>query len=481
MIASDALPCRHERGQIADSIFHGDGYATPVSRRIFCDVCRMQRWLDVEAALASCQAELGLIPRAAADEIVRCARVEQIDLDQVRAGIARTGHSLVALLGALEHGCQGGAGEFVHYGATTQDVQDTAQALEMRDVLDEIEHGLRPTVACLAELASTHRDTLMIGRTHAQPALPLTFGLKVAGWLDELLRHCERLDQARSRVLVAQMSGGVGTMASFGGLGRQLLAAFAVRLGLGDPELGWHVARDRVAEYLSLLGMLSATLARIADEIRTLSRPEFAELEEGWQYGRVGSSTMPHKRNPEGCEQVVVLARLVRAQAGLGLEAMVGDHERDSRSLRLEWAAVADASHHTLAAVAILAQTVAGLRVHPDRMAANAHRVGEALCTERLMLHLGAHVGKQTAHELVYQASQQAHDEGRSLRAQVAANPELRGFLPDDVLEEILDPGSYLGAASELVDATVDRARGPRSGPAGEPSPSAPELALGRI
>lgn len=476
MIASEYPPCRHERGQIGDSIFHGDAYATLASRRIFCDVCRMQRWLDVEAALASSEAELGLIPPAAADEIARCAQVERIDLDGVRDGIVRTGHSLVALLSALEHVCEGGAGEFVHYGATTQDIQDTAQALEMREVLDEAERLLEPMVARLSALAGAHRDTLMIGRTHAQPALPTTFGLKVAGWLDELLRHVERLRQARPRILVAQLSGGVGTMASFGDHGRQLLGRFSARLGLVDPELGWHVARDRVAEYLTLLGMLTASLARIADEVRTLSRPELGELEEGWQYGRVGSSTMPHKRNPEGCEQVVVLARLSRAQAGLGLECMIGDHERDSRSLRIEWAAVADASHHTLAALATVAQTVAGLRVHASRMAANAYGVVEALCTERLMLRLGAHVGKQTAHELVYQASQHAYDEGRSLRAYVAATPILRRFLPEGDLDELFDPAAYLGAASDLVDATVARAQrwlasADRNGPAmrGEP------------
>lgn len=459
MTASEPPPCRHERAQIADSIFHGDAYATPASRRIFCDVCRMQRWLDVEAALASSEAEMGLIPRAAAEEIARCAQVERIDLEEVRGGIARTGHSLVSLLGALEHVCEGGAGEFVHYGATTQDIQDTAQALEMRDVLDELDHLLRPMVALLGELARAHRDTLMIGRTHAQPALPTTFGLKVAGWVDELLRHGERLHQARPRMLVAQLGGGVGTMASFGGQGPQLLARFAARLGLADPALGWHVARDRVAEYLTLLGMLSATLARIADEVRTLSRPEFGELEEGWQYGRVGSSTMPHKRNPEACEQVVVLARLTRAQAGLGLESMIGDHERDSRSLRIEWAAVADASHHTLAGLAILAQTLRGLRVHRRRMAANAEREAEALCTERLMLRLGAHIGKQTAHELVYHASQQAHDQGRPLRAQVAATPDIHRHLSDGDVDGVFDPAAYLGAAPGLVDATVARAQ----------------------
>lgn len=460
--AGSALPetcaCLHERSHITDSRFFGDAYSTSASRRIFCDVCRMQRWLEVEAALALSQAELGLIPLEAAADIAAAARIDQIDLDRVGEGIKRTAHSLVSLLAGLEQACPGASGQFVHHGATTQDIQDTAQALEMRDVLDEIDLGLRGVVATVAALATAHRDTLMIGRTHARPALPTTFGLKVAGWVDELVRHAERLAQVRRRVLVAQLYGGVGTMAGFDGRGPALVQRVADRLGLGVADIGWHVARDRVAEYLSTLAMLAATLGRVADEVRTLGRPEFAELTEGWRYGKVGSSTMPHKRNPETCEQVVMLARLVKMNALLGFEGMIQEHERDSRGLRLEWVAVADASHHTLAGLAILGPLLSGMEVHTDHMADEAHACAEKICSEALMLALGRHFGKQDAHALVYEMSQHAQDHGLSLRDALDQRPDLAGPLGPDAIDGIFDPRCYLGSAGELVDRVVSRA-----------------------
>lgn len=457
MIASDT-GCSHDRSHIVDSHFHGDGYSTPVSRGVFCDLCRMQRWLDVEAALALSQADVGIIGHDVAEEIARAARLERIDLGQLRRGIQATGHSLVSLLSALKESCGGPAGEFVHHGATTQDIQDTAQALEMREVMTEIDVDLEAIVAMLASLARGHRDTLMVGRTHAQPALPMTFGLKVSGWIDELLRDAERLDAIRPRVLVAELFGGVGTMAGFGERGPQLLERFCDRLGLGRPRVAWHVARDRVAEYLVTLAMLTATLARIADEIRTLSRPELGELEEGWVHGRVGSSTMPHKRNPEDAEQIVVMARLSRANAALGLEGMIQEHERDSRGLRLEWAAVADASHYTLASLLLLRRLVSGLKVHGDRMAEHAVAASEDICSEALMLALGKCVGKQTAHGLVYEISQDAQDRCLSLREAILSRAETAAHLSPEEVAAIFDPARHLGSAGALVDQTVDAA-----------------------
>ena len=458
--AVGAPGCRHERGHITDSRFHGGRYATPASRRIFCDVCRVQRWLDVEAALALAQAEVGLIPSDAARRIAAAARVEHISLDGFEEGIRRTGHSLVALLHELQSACEGGAGEFVHHGATTQDVQDTGQMLEMRDVLDEVDAGLARALGRLVPLARAQRDALMVGRTHAQPALPTTFGFKVAGWIDELLRHAERLDAMRARVLVAELSGGVGTMAGFGDRGPELLARFAARLGLGVPLVGWHVARDRVAEFVATLAMVPATVARIADEVRTLARPEFAELREIWEPGAIGSSTMPHKRNAlsEACEQAVVLARLARTMAPLGLEAMVAEHERDSRGLRLEWVAVADVSHYSLAALAVLPEILGAFTVDRARMAAHAGAVAEALCSETLMLALARKVGKQSAHALVYELSQHAQQDATSLREVLAARNDLAPYLDAAELDAVFDPSRHLGCATTVVDAVVSRA-----------------------
>lgn len=461
MSSSAPLPrerCQHERAHIVDSRFHGAGYATKASRRIFCDRCRLQRWLDVEAALALSQAELGMIPAETGCAIADACASGRVDFDALDEGFRETGHSLVPLLGGLQAACEGATGEYVHFGATTQDIQDTAQALEMRDVLDEVDREVTAIVRRLVELATAHRGALMVGRTHAQPALPITFGLKVASWLDELLRQAQRLAELRERVLVVELFGGAGTMAGFGRNGIELLEQFATRLGLGVPAVGWHASRDRIAEFTVTLAMVSATLARAADEIRTLSRAEIRELAEGWHHGQIGSSTMPHKRNPERCEQVVVLARLARANAMLGLECMIQEHERDARGLRIEWAAVADVSHHTLAALAITSEVLHGLQVYEKQMSQYAYAEAEAICSEAVMLELARRLGKQTAHHVVYGLSQQAQTDERSLRGAILESPEVADLLSAADMDGLFDPARYLGASDEIVGRAVANA-----------------------
>lgn len=459
-----ATECRHERGHISDSRFYGNRYGTPASRQIFCDVCRHQRWLDIEAALALSQAELGIIPQEAADGIAASARVALLDLDDVAAQIESSGHSLVGLLRVFRAACPGSSGQYIHFGATTQDIQDTGQSLEMRDVLDRLGPTLEAIAARLADLAERHASTVSLGRTHAQPALPIGFGVKLASWLDELLRHLERLAAMRERVLAAQLFGGAGTMAGFGGYGPKLLQLFADRLGLHAPVIGWHVARDRVAEFCTTLAMVAGTLGRIADELRTLSRPEFGEVEEAWRPGKVGSSTMPHKRNPEGCEQVVVLARLASQSAATALTAMIGDHERDSRSLRLEWVCVPDVSHYTLCAAEIVRDVLAGLTVHVDRLTANAQVVAEQIVSERLMFALAAQLGKERAHGYVYELTQRARSTGASVRALLDAATDVT--LDPATVDEVFEPCSYIGDSAVLTRAVVTRARRRLAGPA---------------
>ncbi|MEQ4724362.1 adenylosuccinate lyase family protein [Nonomuraea sp. B19D2] len=452
--------CTHTRSHITDSAFSGLGYSTVASRRIFCDMCRYQRWLDIEAALATAQAELGLIPGWAAGLIGERARVELIDLDQVHADIRRTRHSLVGLLNALASACPDGAGEYVHYGATTQDIQDTGQALEMRDVLDELDRLLRPIVDRLADLAEEHAATVAVGRTHAQPALPIGFGLKIASWLDELLRHAERLVAMRPRVLAIQLFGAVGTSASFSPHGRELATRVAARLGLTSPLMAWHSARDRVAEYVMTLAACTATAGRIADEIRTLSRPELGELDLIWQPGTIGSSTMPHKRNPDDCEQVVVMSRLAAGQVVSAMATMGSEHERDSRSWRIEWACVPDVSHYCLRAYETLGSVIDSLVPNPGGITANLHCVRDQIATEALMLALAPHLGKQTAYRRVYEVSQQAQSKGVDLRAALAEQPDLRPLLTTEELDQVFDPGHYIGHSVTLTRDVVAAARG---------------------
>ena len=449
---NSAKPCSHERSHVVDSAFHRGGYSTPESRRIFCDVCRLQRWLDVEVALAMSQAEMDMIPYEAANIIARSARIERLDLAAISAGITTTGHSLVPLLRALEQTTGSYAAQFIHHGATTQDIQDTGQSLEIREVLEQVELDLLDLLDRLDVLAVANRDQLTVGRTHAQPALPTTFGLKVAGWIDELTRHLLRLREARPRLLAAQLAGGVGTMASFCGRGPALLERFATRLGLEVPDLGWHVARDRVAEFVYLLALIAASLARATDEIRTLCRPEFAELEERWDAGRLGSSTMPHKRNPENAEQVVVLARLARAQVTLGLECMIVEHERDYRGTRLEWPAVTAVSHYTLTALSLTRVVVDSITVHSANMEGTARELADLACTEALSFLLGQRIGQAKAFSVVHRLAQDALDRKKTVRECAVASHEIGLVLDRSTIEQIFEPTSYLGSAGELVD-----------------------------
>lgn len=451
--------CRHERSHVVDNMFHGGGYSTPETRAIFCDVCRLQRWLDIEVALAASQAEMDIIPYEAANIITVSARIERLDQAAISAGIARTGHSLVPLLSEVRRIAGSYASQFLHHGATTQDIQDTGQALEMKEVFDVVEEKTVDLLERFEIVALENRLQLTVGRTHAQPALPTTFGLKVAGWIDEMTRTLVRIREARPRIQVAQLAGGVGTMASFRGKGPKLLDKFAARLGLGVPDIGWHVARDRVSEYVFLLASLAATLARACDEMRTLCRPEFAELEERWAPERLGSSTMPHKRNPENAEQVVVLARLARAQVPLALEGMILEHERDYRGTRLEWPAVAAVSHYTVTALAFSRLVIDSIIVRREKMNHTAAALADLECTEALSFLLGQRVGQAKAFEMIHRLSQHAIDSHRSVRDCALESHDINLVLERETIIDIFEPSSYLGSSGELVDRVLARRR----------------------
>jgi len=450
-----AVSCPHERGHISDSAFYGHCYGTETSRRIFCDICRYQRWLDVEAALAIVQGEVGLLPEDVGRAIADAAHVENLDLTAVRRSIRESGHSLVGLLRAFQDVCPGKSGQYVHYGATTQDIQDTAQSLEMRNVLDELDRLLRLSVTSLVSLAERHGSALALGRTHAQPAVPLTVGVKIAGWIGEILRHAERTSAMRSRVLAVQIFGAAGTMAGFDTKGLEILDRLAARLGLTAPTTAWHVARDRVAEFVSTLAMVAATMGRITDEIRLLSRPEIGEVEERWHHGAIGSSTMPHKRNPEVCEQVVALSRLATGLVGPALLAMGGDGERDARALRIEWACIPDISHYCLAACEMTSTVLARLQVNRARLRANLEAASDQIASEKLMLALADRLGKQTAYDRLYEVIARARENDRAVRDELLADPELGRILDTNELDRIFDPVNHLGASEQVTQRVI--------------------------
>lgn len=461
----------HTASHIIDSRFFAGGYGTEESRQVFCDYRRMQRWLDVEAALAQCQAELGIIPAAAAKAMIKSARLELLDIEAIKADIATTGHSLIPLLREWQRVTEPEAGQFIHYGATTQDIQDTAQSLELKEITAILSRDLSDIIWMLAQLADENRDLVTIGRSHGQHALPTTMGLKVASWLDETIRNYSRLQACQDRLLVAQLFGGVGTMAALSAQGITLLDRFAEALQLSAPLSCWHASRDRLAEFTSVLALITGGLARIANEICQLARNEIDELAEPFAFGQIGSTTMPHKKNPELCEQVVVLSRLVKANATTSFDTLCNEHERDYRAVRLEWVALTEASIFSCAALQLGKSILKGLIINKERIRENLNRFAVLISTEALMFLLGKKIGKQSAHAIIYEASvTAAAPDQKELLERLMASPEINRHFTRADLEEAIDPGRHIGLSGAIIDRVLAAAADiPQPPPAGVP------------
>ncbi len=436
-----------------DSAVYGHLWTTPELHDLFDDTGRTRTWLAILAELAHAQADLGLIPADAARDIAAHARVEAVDLDAVGEQTRVTGHSTLGLIRCLREILPPSAREFVYYGATVQDLSDTWFGWVMRAVADVVDRDLARCHAAAVDLARRHRDTVMCGRTHGQPGLPITFGFKAAVWASELARHRERLAQARPRVQVVQLGGALGTMEFWGPDALALLDGFADRLGLGAPDLPWITARDRVAEFLGLLALVTGTLAKIGNEIFELQRPEIGEVGEPVVAGTVGSITMPHKRNPELSEHLDTLARIVRSDAAVAMEGMVALHERDGRGWKAEWLVLPEACQLTGAALGFAARLLEGLQVHPERMRANLDAHGASLLSEPLMAVLAARIGKHSAHEAVYAAAMAARDDGVDLADRLVAD----GLLTKEDVALVADPRRALGMATAFVDRVAGR------------------------
>lgn len=435
----------------ADSRIFGHLWTTREVSALLSDEGRTQAWLDILAALAWAQVDVGLVPRAAAEAITAHADVSGLDLDLVAEQTRSTGHSTIGLIQALRETLPEHAREWVYYGATVQDVTDTWFALLFKAVGDIAERDLTRMRDRALDLAARHRSTPMCGRTHGQPGLPTTFGAKAAVWAAELDRHLDRLADGRGRWQVAQLGGALGTMEFWGEAALDLLAAFAARLGLVAPAVPWLVARDGVAEFVWLLAAMSATVAKIGNEVYQLQRPEIGEVAEAFTPGTVGSITMPHKRNPESSEHLVTLSRVVRAQAALALEGMVCEHERDGRAWKTEWSLLPQAVTAFAAGADLGARMLDGLRVDGQRMRGNiaAHR--GYLLSEPVLRALAVKVGKHTAHEAVYAAAMNGIDAGTDFRAALRADPRLDP-VSDAELDAALDVDAALGCCAAFVD-----------------------------
>jgi 3-carboxy-cis,cis-muconate cycloisomerase len=439
-----------------DSALFRDMFGTPAMRAVFSDENLVVNYVEVEVALAQAQARLGLIPQAAATEIASKAKVLSVDMAKLKAETDIVGYPIVGIVHQLAKQC-GDAGGYVHWGATTQDIMDTASVLQMRSALDLVATDLAALEHTLQHLARKHRDTVMAGRTHLQQALPITFGYKAAVWLSMIQRHRQRLDQMTPRLLVVQFSGAAGTLASLGDKGLAVQSELARELGLTEPSITWHAARDNMAEAANFLGLVTGSLAKIATDVMLMMQTEIGEVFEPFVAGRGSSSTMPQKRNPISCEMIVALAKAVRQHAGLMLDAIAADHERATGPWHLEWMALPESFIAASGALHQARFMLEGLIVEPDRMRKNLDVTGGLIVAEAVMMALAPHVGRGAAHDLVYAACRGALDEGTPLLAQLRKRSEVTAQLDDASLQGLVDPSNYLGTAREMVDRLLDK------------------------
>ncbi|WP_250436237.1 3-carboxy-cis,cis-muconate cycloisomerase [Caballeronia sp. ATUFL_F2_KS9A] len=439
---------------VVDSILFRDAFGTAKMRALFSDHALIQRYIDVEVALAKAEARVGVIPADAAEVIARESTIQRIDFDHMREETDIVGYPILPLVHQLVEMC-GDAGRYVHWGATTQDIMDTAVALQVRDALDSIDGDIRELRTILADLAKKHRDTPMAGRTHLQQALPVTFGYKVAIWLAMFDRHQERLTQMRERVAVVEFAGAAGTLASLGDKGFEVQKALADELKLGVPATTWHVARDGFAEAVNLLALVTGSLGKIALDIMIMASTEFAEVYEPFVKGRGASSTMPQKRNPISSELMLAAAKAVRQHAGLMVDAMIQDFERATGPWHAEWIAIPESFILTAGALHQAKFALGGLIVDEARMKHNLGISKGLIVAEAVMMSMAPYTGRQQAHDIVYDACRTVNEQGGTLAEALAALPEVTQHFDRAAIDHMTDPANYLGLAPQMADRAI--------------------------
>jgi len=435
-----------------DSAVLGNLFSTPAMRRVFSDHNRIQRCLDVESGLARAEARLAIIPAEAAAEIARHAFAANIDFERLAARTAEAGSAVLPLVEQLRARCAGDLGQYCHWGATTQDIMDTAAMLQVREALALADDDLTAIARALAALARRHRDTPMAGRTKLQHAAPITFGFKMACALDAIQRHRGRLAEMRPRILTGQFGGAVGTLAALGSDGVKVQSALMDELGLVCPAISWHAHRDRFAEIGGFLALAAGTLGKIATDVKLMMQTEVGEVFEPSGTGRGSSSTMPQKRNPVSCNYILACVSMVRRNASALLEAMIEDHERGTGPWEIEWIALPEIF---LLASGALAQTrymLEGLRVDEPRMRANLDLTNGLIAAEAVMMGLAPRLGRARAHEIVSEMCRLAVESNRRLIDVLADNGEISRHLDRATLERLCNPAEYPGVAGEMID-----------------------------
>ncbi len=436
---------------VLDSILFRDAFGTPAMREVFSDFSLISRYAEVEVALAKAEARCGVIPVGAAQEIAKRTDVSAFDFDLLRSETDIVGYPILPLVHQMAKQC-GDAGRYVHWGATTQDIMDTALVLQVRAGLEIIEADIVALRGILADLSKRYRDTPMAGRTHLQQALPVTFGYKTAIYLAMFDRHAERLAQLKPRVLVGQFAGAAGTLASLGDRGFEVQKALCEELGLGVPVSTWHVARDGLAEVINFFGLVTGSLGKIALDIMIMASTELAELYEPFVKGRGASSTMPQKRNPISSELMLAASKGVRQHAGLMLDAMVQDFERATGPWHAEWMAIPESFVLTAGALHQAKFALGGLIVDENRMSENLGISRGLIVAEAVMMGLAPDIGRQEAHDVVYDACRAANERGITLADALSADPRIVSRIDRATIDRLTSPKNYLGLAPDMVD-----------------------------
>jgi 3-carboxy-cis,cis-muconate cycloisomerase len=437
---------------IIDSKIFGDVFSDARMRQVWSDENRTAKYLDIERALAKVQGELGIIPQEAADEIVKNCNLDQIDWVQLKAKTEQIGYPIIAVVNQINANCQGKLGEYCHWGATTQDITDTAAVLQIREGLALVEEDLKDISSALAKLARTHRDTPIIGRSNLQQATPITFGYKMASILAGIERHRERLQQLKPRVLVGEFGGASGTLSSLEKGAMETQARLMKELGLGQPLISWHTVRDNFAEVGAFLGIVGGSLGKIAMDVKLLMQTEVAEVYEPFAPGRGSSSTMPQKRNPISCLYIHANISVVRQLAASLMDAMVADHERSTGPWEIEWVALPEIFCLMSGALKQAKFILSGLEVDAEQMRRNIDMTHGLVMSEAVMMGLGPYMGREYAHDLVYDICREALKAKRPLIDLLAEHPEIRQHVTREQLASFCDPMNNLGQAGVMVD-----------------------------
>ena len=437
---------------IIDSKIFGDLFSEASMRHVWSDENRTAKYLDVERALAKVQGALGIIPQEAADEIVKHCDVERIDWVKLKAKTEQIGYPIIAVVNQINAACRDKLGEYCHWGATTQDITDTATVLQIREGLALVERDLAEISAALALLAAKYRDTPIIGRSNLQQATPITFGYKMASILAGIERHRERLTQLKPRVLVGEFGGASGTLSSLATGAMETQAALMQELGLGQPLISWHTVRDNIAEVGAFLGLVGGSLGKIAMDVKLMMQTEVAEVFEPFAPGRGSSSTMPQKRNPISCLYIHANISVVRQHAAALMDAMVADHERSTGPWEIEWVVLPETFCLMAGALKQTKFILAGLEVDTARMRANIDMTNGLVMSEAVMMGLGPYLGREYAHDLVYDLCRASIDAKRPLIELLAEHPEIKKHVNRAKLEQFCDPANNLGQAGHMVD-----------------------------